>query len=137
MDPPNTPTPLKATDARWDAAAIDDGFWSEASAPPPQPSEFPVEVRVWLYGSLAAADRRRPIVLQLAPGATAAAVFAGLGQILGAERFADLASVRGDKRSTCRLFVEGKEVEDLSLPLPGCAGCADVEVIVLAGIEGG
>ncbi len=76
-------------------------------------------------------------MLRLAAGATAAAVFSNLGQILGPERFADLASGRGDKRSTCRLFVDGKEVEDLSLPLLGRAGRAEVEVIVLAGIEGG
>lgn len=123
--------------ARWDAVTNGADFWSEASVPPAQPTDAPTDVRVWLFGSLAADDVQRPIVLRVAQGATAASVLVELGRVLGSERFAEVANSRGEKRAICRLFFDGKEVEDLSVPLSGSGGSSDMEMIVLAGIEGG
>ncbi|CAG4882306.1 conserved protein of unknown function [Georgfuchsia toluolica] len=123
--------------ARWDAVTNGADFWSEASVPPALPTDAPIDVRVWLFGSLAADDVPRPIVLRVAQGATAASVLIELGRVLGFERFTEVASGRGEKRSICRLFVDGREVEELSAPLSVRGGSADMEMIVLAGIEGG
>ena len=124
-------------DTRWDAVSNGQSVWSDATDPSVPLTETPTEVRVWLFGSFAADDVRRPIVLRVAPGATAGSVLAELGRNLGSARFAEVANSSGEKRSICRLFVDGKEVEDLSSPLSGNSGCSDLEMIVLAGIEGG
>ena len=137
MDPLVAPTPLKTDATRWDEAAADDGYWSEASAPPAPPCAGPVEVRVRLFGSLAAEHAQQPIVVRMSSGATLGGVLAELGRVLGPARFAEVLGRRGDKRRTCRLFIDGEAVEDLSLPLCARGGRVDVEMIVLAGIEGG
>ena len=73
----------------------------------------------------------------MARGATVAGVLAELGRILGAERIAEVVTDCGEKRRTCRLFVDSKEVDDLSTPVAGDGAGSDMELIVLAGIEGG
>lgn len=122
---------------RWDAVADDLDFWAPAAAPRAEPSATPTQVRVWLFGSLGADDAPRPVVLRMAPGATVGKVLDELACTLGAERLCEIVGGRGEKLRTCRLFVDLQEVEDLSAPLAGRDGCSDLELIVLAGLEGG
>lgn len=120
-------------------AVSDRHFW--APAPPAVPdadiASAPTEVRVRLFGALAPAGLPQPVVLRLAPPATVASVLASLGRVLGPERVTDLADTHGRKRRTCRLFVDGRAVDEVETALVPGARRTDIEIIVLAGIEGG
>lgn len=129
-----------ADPVRWDAAASDRSFWTPPPAAPRPDEAAPAPataVRVHLFGALAAAGLPQPLMLRLAPRATVASLLVALGGALGPERFADVADGQGNKRRTCRVFVDGHAVDEADAPIVGRDGGADIEIILLTGIEGG
>ena len=125
-------------DVRWDAAVGNSRLWSEqplAARPVPAASTHgTVEVRVRLFGSLRGSGV--PITLALGDGFTLRHVIAGLEARLGAEFLDGVLDEKGDLISQCRIFVDGRMIESLALPLPS-GPQANVEIILLVGIEGG
>lgn len=125
---------------RWDAAVGDSHFWSEqppAARPAPGAAAHgTVEVRVWPFGILAASGVQRPIMLGLGEGFTLRNVIAGLETRFGAEFLDGMLDDKGELISHCRVFVDGRMIESLALPVPS-GPQANVEIILLVATEGG
>ena len=127
-------------EVRWDAAVADSRFWSE---PPPlaaRPAsnaveDAKVEVCVWPFGVLASGVER-PITMRMGKGFTLGQVVAELKARFGAGFLEGMLDCKGDLISHCRVFVDGRMIESLALPLPS-GPQANVEIILLAAVEGG
>ena len=125
---------------RWDAAVGNSRFWSEpplAVRPASAASTHgTVDVHVRLFGSLGGSGEQRPITLGLGDGFTLRHVIAGLEARFGAEFLDGVLDENGELISQCRIFVDGRMFESLALPVPS-GPQANVEIILLVGIEGG
>jgi hypothetical protein len=128
---------------RWDAVVDRGRFRTEGSHPATassasaEPTAEPVKVNVWLYGSLARMLEKRPLELQLPQGSSVGDVLAELGRRFGGEFTDRVIGADGGKFSHCRVFVDGRRMEDMGLPVPKGPSPAMVEIILLAAIEGG
>ncbi len=96
-----------------------------------------VLAHVDLFGALISAGAKRSFDLDLPGDATVADVLALLAGDLGEEFLDRVLDPAGNKRSYCRLFVDGVAVEDLQQPLETAAGPAQIEIVLLMGLEGG
>ena len=127
-------------EVRWDAAVSGNCFWSEqplAARPASAVATHgTVEVRVWPFGILAASGVPRPITLELGQGFTLRHVIVGLEARFGAKFLDGMLDETGELHSHCRVFVDGRMIERLALPVPSGAH-ADVEIILLVATEGG
>ena len=128
---------------RWDAVVKNNTFWSmrrvpDATAAAPEAARVgaPVEVQVWLFGSLAGPEVRNPLTLQFAEGCALRDVFDELGRRLGPEFLRTLIGQSGELLNTCRVFLDGELAKDLATPISGGAA-ATVEIILFREIEGG
>lgn len=93
-------------------------------------------VRVWLFGGLAALMPVRPASLSVPCGATVESIIANLGCTLGAGFLGQVFEAPGRMRCTCRVFLDGLPVESGERLPPGEA-TSDLELIVLTAAEGG
>ena len=121
---------------RWDCVVTDkaSAFATRATAPARIDSTRPVEVRVRLFGMLVGREVAHPLVLQFASGCALRDVIDELGRRLGREFLRHVLSDSGQSFNTCRLFLDGEPVQDLSTPIPNAAS---VEIILFREIEGG
>lgn len=128
---------------RWDAVVDKSRFWAEPSLPsavpatPRQGSGAPTTAKVWLFGELAGFLAERPLELILPEGSTAGDLVAELGRRCGAEFLERVLGADGRKFSHCRMFVDGRRVDDMATPVHCGPSPAVVEIILLAAIEGG
>jgi hypothetical protein len=99
-------------------------------------TDAPLEVRVKLFGMLVGRQVANPLVLRFAGGCVLRDVIDELGRQLGREFLRSVLKDSGESLNTCRLFLEGEPVEDLSTPISGGAA-ATVEIILFREIEGG
>ncbi len=100
-------------------------------------SNASVVVNAWLYGALGSCAVERPIVLSLPGAFSVGELLAALGQRCG-ERFLERVIDRhGRKSSYCRVFVDGLPIDNLDGAAQAGPGPAQVEVILVMGIEGG
>ncbi len=90
-------------------------------------------VKVWLFGALATVTDERTVTVELPAGGTVDDVLAALVQRLGAEFAALALGAEGMLAPCCRLFVDGRPVEDVAAPITG----TEVEIILLTSAEGG
>ncbi len=127
-------------EVRWDATVSDNSFWSEQGLAARPVLEAPphgtVEVRVWPFGILAGSGVQRPIRLGLSGGFTLRDVLAELKTRFGAGFLEGMLDEQGELISHCRVFVDGRMIESLAVPVPSGAQ-ADVEIILLVATEGG
>lgn len=93
-------------------------------------------VSVSLFGALSRHCRERPLLIDVAVGATVAEVIEALGHRLGSAFLEDVRETSGEKFRTCRIFVNGMRVE-FEARLPGGSAAPKVELIVLTAFEGG
>lgn len=126
---------------RWDAVVKDDHFWS---APPDPVSNMPAAdpnstacAQVWLFGSLADTVGERPIALQFGGPFSVADVIAEIGRRYGPELLARMTTRDGAKARSCRVFVHGEPVLDITTPIRAGATPTRVEMILLGALEGG
>ena len=126
---------------RWDAVIQDDSFWSQparaGSAAAVADSHIPVEVQVWLFGSLADAVDERPVILRFDGAFCAGDVVAELGRRYGPELIAKITTPDGAKARNCRVFANGEPVGDSMTPIRTGTSPVRVELIVLNPLEGG
>lgn len=97
----------------------------------------PVAAKVWLFGTLSGFAVERPLMLCLAPAFTLRDVFSALGERLGTRFTEHVMDGRGRKYNVCRVFVDGRAADDLDARLQSDSRDANVEVILVTGIEGG
>ncbi len=132
---------MSAENVRWDAVVDSSRFWTEpspaAESPPPAAGAGPVEVKIWLYGSLARASDKRPLELEFPQGFSLGDVFAELHRRYGEEFSERIMRADGCKHSHCRVYVDGLRVDDMKSPAHAGPSPALVEIILLAAIEGG
>jgi hypothetical protein len=128
---------------RWDAV-VDRAAVAGRQAPPLPPGDAidgsptnNIQVRVQLFGALAAVSRRQSIELTLPADATLAGLIAMLGDQLGEAFLAHVLDASGAKRRHCRLFVAGYPVEDLQAPLHPANEPTEIDIILLVAPEGG
>lgn len=125
---------------RWDASAVAGGFWSqpadERPAAPAGAGQGTVEVRVWPFGILAAGDIQRPIALALREGFSLRSVVTALRERFGAQFLDGVVDAQDELSSHCRVFVDGRPVEDLSMPV-ATGPQSNIEIILLVAAEGG
>jgi len=126
---------------RWDAV-VDRARFDVAEAPPArlttkttQPGR--AQVRVRLFGALAAVCSQRCVTFELAGAATLADVLAALGERLGEPFRVRVLDEAGIKRRYCRLFVDGVPVDDLQTVLDSSSQPTEIEMILLIAPEGG
>ena len=121
---------------RWDCVVTDKMFPLSRPVPEAAPIDpnRPVEVRVRLFGVLVGPEVTNPLVLQFASGCALRDVIDELGRRLGREFLRHVFSENGESFNTCRLFLDGEPVQDMSTPIPAAAS---VEIILFREIEGG
>lgn len=100
-------------------------------------SNTQVVVNAWLYGALGSCAVERPIVLSLPGAFSVGDLLAALGQRCGERFLARVIDRHGRKSSYCRVFVDGLPIDDLDGAAQAGPGPAQVEVILVMGIEGG
>jgi hypothetical protein len=126
---------------RWDAV-VDrslvavDPVCAPARRAAPGPARI-IPAHVELFGALVTAGARRSFDLELPAGAAVGDVLAALAGDLGEAFLARVLDPAGRKRSYCRLFVDGVAVEDLQQPLDTASAAAQIEIVLLMGLEGG
>ncbi len=126
---------------RWDAV-VDRSLWDiDTASPPLRESERAaakeLRAHVRLFGSLDPNGRNRSFDLTLPQPAFLQDVFRLLAQELGEEFLPRVLDPLGRKHSYCRLFVDGVAVDDANAPLPTSAETAQIEIVLLMGMEGG
>lgn len=126
---------------RWDCVVTDTTFPFSRRMPDAAPaagaSNGPVEVRVRLFGMLGGRDDTHPLILQFASGCALRDVIDELGRRLGRDFLRNVVSESGESFNTCRLFLDGEPVHDMSTPIRGGPAAASVEIILFREIEGG
>lgn len=125
---------------RWDAV-VDCGATDFASprAHPvaAAPADRRTQVRIQLFGVLAARSPEPTVQLEIDASATLGDLLALVAERLG-EWFLDcVRDESGHKRRHCRIFVGGYPIEDLQTPLRAAADPSEVEIILLIAPEGG
>jgi hypothetical protein len=101
-------------------------------------SDGPVEVRVRLFGMLVGPEVENPMALHFDQGCTLRDVVKELGRRVGPDLLRTLVKENGESFNTCRLFLDGEPVQDMTTKISprGPAG-ATVEIILFREIEGG
>lgn len=124
---------------RWDAVVDGSRFWSEPEPRAPEAARAgeAVPVQVWLFGQLAQAETERPLTLTLQTPFSVRDVIAELGRRCGSELLAKVTGPDGGKLKLCRVFVDGLPADDPDTPVNVQTSPAQVEMILLTGIEGG
>lgn len=123
---------------RWDAAAISAKSLTE---PPvwvePQVSTSErVPAHVWLFGTLSLNSAPRPLVVDLPSGFTLLDLIVRLREHFDSDFLKDAIDSQNRLVSQCRVFINGRLVEELGVPVS--AGVqANIEIIMLGAIEGG
>lgn len=130
-----------SVNVRWDAV-VDRSLIAGETVSAPTRRLTPSRARtilahVELFGALITAGAKRSFDLDLPGNAAVGDVLALLSRDLGEEFLARVLDPAGNKRSYCRLFVDGVAVEDLQQPLETAADFAQIEIILLMGLEGG
>lgn len=125
---------------RWDAV-VDRSLWHvDGPAPPTDRAERgpagPVRIQIRLFGALGAVTARRGLDLVLPRPASLRDVLAAAGRELGEAFRARVLDPAGDKLACCRVFVDGALADRLDAPV-GAGEAAQVEIILLTGLEGG
>jgi hypothetical protein len=106
-----------------------------ASSSVPEGVEVPVTVR--LFGILAVLTHERLIHFLLPNRATVADVIGELGKRFGGNFLDRVLRVPGELHSYCSLFVNGRQVDDLSLEIAPDGTAAEIGVILFMASEGG
>ncbi len=106
------------------------------ACPGSAPAAAMQRVSVSLFGALGVHCRERPLLVDVAVGATIAEVIEVLGRRLGPAFLEDVMETGRDKCRCCRIFVNGAQVE-LEARLPGGSAPPKLELIVLTAFEGG
>jgi len=136
------------TGVRWDTAvgaAAASAFKTSAfktDAQRAQPmaaaaSERPVQIRVRLFGALAALCAQRSLNVELPGGSTLASLLAVLTRHYDPSFLIHIVDSGGAKRRHCRLFVSGSAVEDLQTRLYATTDPTEIDIILLIAPEGG
>lgn len=126
---------------RWDAV-VDRSLSLVDHAPSPTKrmegrSAGGVRVQVRLFGALASIGGRRSFEFVMAEPAVLRDVLLELTRELGDAFRARVLEAGGAKLRYCRVFVDGVAFEDLDAPLTTGADAAQVEMLLLTGLEGG
>jgi hypothetical protein len=126
---------------RWDAV-VDRSRMNIAQTPPPARGVVDedvgcIQVEVRLFGALASVSAERLITLELPARSTIADVIAPLCERLGEQFEAAVLDETQNKRSSCRLFVDGVPFESLRAPLRTNSQPTQIEIILLVAPEGG
>lgn len=126
---------------RWDEVVRRDGPVATTPSPARRPGHVDapstVAVRAWLYGALAGPALERPISLMLPSEFTLGDFFRALRERCGDGFMERILDAEGNKYDSCRVFVDGNPVDDLDSLAHAGADPANVEVILVMGIEGG
>jgi hypothetical protein len=126
---------------RWDAV-VDQSLSRVDHAPSPTKrmedrTAGGVRVQVRLFGALASIGGRRSFEFVMAEPVVLRDVLLELTRELGDAFRARVLDAGGTKHRCCRLFVDGVAFEDLDAPLTAGADAAQVEMLLLTGLEGG
>lgn len=106
--------------------------------PEPAESDNPFQVRVRLFGMVVRPEVKNPVVLQFAQGCTLRDVINELGRRTGPDLLRSLLSDNGESFNTCRMFLDGEPVQDMTTRIsPSGSAGATVEIILFREIEGG
>jgi hypothetical protein len=124
---------------RWDAVVHGSQFWSEPESRSLGVVEAgeSVSVHVWLFGWLAGSDVERPLTLTMGSPFCIRQVIAEIGRRGGDGLVAKMMAPDGSKQKYCRVFIDGQPASDLDAPVSVRKSPAQVEIILLTGIEGG
>jgi hypothetical protein len=96
-----------------------------------------VAVTVRLFGMLALLTRERVIHLVLPERATIADVIGELGKRFGRDFVERVLRAPGELYSYCSLFLNGEQVDDLSLKIAPDGAATEIGVILFMASEGG
>lgn len=126
---------------RWDAVVQNNDFWSKRASgsaeAPLAEAERPVCVQVWLFGSLNDGAAKSPVTVEFRGPFSVRDVIAELGQLFG-RAFLDRVTDSGNVLvRNCRVFVNGRAVDDATTPIRTAASQTEVELILLTAAEGG
>jgi len=125
---------------RWDAVvgcSAMDVLSPRADGVVTGPAEGHTQVRVRLFGALAARSTRPEVRLEIDASATLGHLLAMAGECFGDWLLDHVLDECGRKRRHCRIFVGGHPIEDLQTPLCVTADPSEVEIILLIAPEGG
>jgi hypothetical protein len=126
---------------RWDEVVTPAPSASrDASAAPvaPEGRNSPVAVRVRFFGMLLPSDMENPMILQFGSGCTLRDVVEELRRRLGSAFPCELIGENGELFNTCRVFVDGELLQNMSTAIfPRGSVSATLEIILLREIEGG
>ena len=124
---------------RWDAVVESGRYWSEPLHRAPEAPALEagrlVSVRVFLFGSLA--DAERFPMLQLRSPFCVGDVISELGRRYGSEFLARVIASGGGKLRHCRIFLNGEPADDMTATVHPGEAPAQVEIILLTAAEGG
>ncbi len=109
----------------------------EARPEKPQPGAGVLSVEVWLFGLLATAVAKRPVVLSLPAGATGVDLTDALEARIGGDIMAQVKDPGGGLLACCRVIIDGAPVEDMSRPIAPTGKTAKIEMILFKAFEGG
>ncbi|MDE2166994.1 MAG: hypothetical protein KGJ66_11745 [Alphaproteobacteria bacterium] len=94
-------------------------------------------IRVWLFGILSRFTTERPLILHLPATATFGEAIDTLAHRLGGQ-FAELVLQEPRKTfSHCRIFADGKHVENLNEAFERTTSASNIEMILVMAAEGG
>jgi hypothetical protein len=126
---------------RWDAVVQDNDFWSECARRSPEvrlaDAQRPVCVQVWLFGSLNDGVVKSPVTVEFRDPFSVRDVIAELGRVYGRAFLDRVTDSGGGLFRNCRVFVNGRAVDDASTPIRTGALQTEVELMLLTAAEGG
>jgi hypothetical protein len=96
-----------------------------------------MSIEVWLFGLLSALTTERPVTLRLPGNATTMDVVAALEDRFGSEILGRIRDPVSGILASCKSFVDGEPIEDVTAPISAGRKSAKVELILLKGFEGG
>ena len=126
------PTGMEDPGPGADGPNTDEGLQRTGTRP-----EHLYTVRIWLFGALAALSPERPLDLKFAAGFTARDVIKAMAERCDSALSDHVLDDAGTLVRYCRIFADGRAVEDLDTPLTGRTADMDIEMILLMGYEGG
>lgn len=94
-------------------------------------------VQIWLFGMLARFATERPLVLHLPANATFGQAINTLARRLGPKFAEQVIQAPGKAFNHCRIFADGRQIEDLSETIGGTEPTSNIEMILIMAAEGG
>lgn len=131
----------EAVAVRWDAVVQGRNSWYESSCQSSRESvvdeKCPVRAQVRLFGSLNDGVAKSPITIEFGGLFSIRDVIAELGRLNGHEFLNRVTDINGVLRRDCRVFVNGRAIDDVARPLSAEGTQANIELVLVAAIEGG